>query len=170
MAVHPAVHMPLFLGFTLQALVVYAASGIASRFSSHVIYYTISDFVSLFSVHYARLMCCCWAVLVSADVSAMVLLFMWCGRAAFFALGNSNSVATVDLSGAYTGTPRCLFCFSVCAFVNKVCLCVRVVLMTGLTSYQPVLVGVLTLVSLYGVPTVFALQAVVAYLRSSTYF
>jgi hypothetical protein len=35
--------------------------------------------------------------------AASALLLAWCGRCAFFMLGNSNSVATVDLAGAYQG-------------------------------------------------------------------
>lgn len=30
-------------------------------------------------------------------------LLYWLGKASFFALGNSNSIATIDLSGAYAG-------------------------------------------------------------------
>lgn len=51
---------------------------------------------------------------------------IWLGKMAFFATGNSNSVATIDLSGSYV----------------------------GLTSYSPVLVGIETFAVMYTGPII----------------
>ena len=53
-----------------------------------------------------------------------ILTLLWIGKFGFFAQGNSNSVATVDISGAYT----------------------------GLYSFHPVAVAVQTLLIAYGLP------------------
>ena len=41
-----------------------------------------------------------------AKLLEIVLLGHFMGQSAYFALGNSNSLATIDLSGAYTGKER----------------------------------------------------------------
>lgn len=69
---------------------------------------------------------------------ARVVLFEWFGWAALFQFGNTNSTATIDISGAYT----------------------------GLSSYNPALVGALTWFILYTGPLLYAVAALASTLRA----
>ncbi|OWF42123.1 GPI ethanolamine phosphate transferase 2-like [Mizuhopecten yessoensis] len=70
--------------------------------------------------------------------TTVTLYYLWMGMAAFFYQGNSNSISTVDVSAGYT----------------------------GLTDYQPVLVGLLIALSTYGGP-VFWLVSLVKHLTAT---
>ncbi|XP_069126866.1 GPI ethanolamine phosphate transferase 2-like [Argopecten irradians] len=67
---------------------------------------------------------------VSLSTPSITLYYLWMGMAAFFYQGNSNSISTVDVSAGYT----------------------------GLTDYQPVLVGCLIALSTYSGPVILAGQ------------
>ena len=65
---------------------------------------------------------------------------LWLGQAAFFAQGNSNSLATIDISAGYV----------------------------GLDDYAPTIVGMLTFLSTYCGPLLWYCHAVVFIVRQSS--
>ncbi|XP_033738770.1 GPI ethanolamine phosphate transferase 2-like isoform X2 [Pecten maximus] len=75
---------------------------------------------------------------ISLSTPTVTLYYLWMGMAAFFYQGNSNSISTVDVSAGYT----------------------------GLTDYQPVLVGFLIALSTYSGP-VFWLVSLVRHVTST---
>jgi ethanolaminephosphotransferase len=81
-------------------------------------------------------------VLASQDMSdnslwSTVLTFIWLGKSSWFSLANSNSLATIDISGAYT----------------------------GLASYNEAVVAVLTFVIGYSGPIYFFVACVVCLIQ-----
>jgi len=72
-----------------------------------------------------------WEGIVKS-VTRSQMMIVWFGNAAFFLLGNSNSVSTIDISGAYT----------------------------GVSEYNSLIVGILTFVILFGGPTIVFLLCI----------
>jgi hypothetical protein len=93
----------------------------------------------------------------------MIMVWRWTEFSAFFALGNSNSFATIDISNAYLGNVYRLFLSFFCIHHLMTTL-----LLQGLERYNEFAVGFLTFVIGYSGPIYFYLALIIGLAKYSS--